>query len=391
MATRRILRPLKIDEAVAAWLAHQNVETVANVERAGVESSKARGPHEWDLADFDRARLRWVMEWLPGAPPGPRLAVLKRLGTVLRDPRVTKPLLSLLPLENLQPIEHALVLALLEQNDDEREPTLAQQLGVSARLETLRRESEKWLRFAAEREAMLGTMFGRPDDLELRMVTADWLSGFGDPLGELMSLQLSGAGDVVKPRVAELMERFGAVWCADLFAPQPVREVVFEQGVPMAISVPRPVQFLPACATVRAVTMLSADFTWLATSPWKQVRLVRPLPVVRAGELDARIDELVRFDEFQVFEQHRSGEHSKLLGYRDGRLVLFTTREQVPGFWKTVAARLPTRSVKWVVPTTSAVSASPGVEVEVLPVAQLHELMFREATRLERLPVTTSN
>jgi uncharacterized protein (TIGR02996 family) len=390
MATRRVFKPLKLDEAVAAWVVEQSPETVANVERAGVESSKARGPHEWDLADFDRSRLRWVLEWLPQAPAGPRLAVLKRLGTVLRDPRLTKPLLSLLPLENLQPIEHALVLSLLEQNADQREASLAEQLGVSARLETLRRESEKWLRFAAQREAMLTTMFARPDDLELRMVTADWLSGFGDPLGELMSLQLSGAGDVVKPRVAQLMETFGAVWCADLFAPEPVRELAFEQGVPTSISVPRPIRFVPACATLRSLTTLSNDFQWLSTSPWKRVRLVRPIPVLRASELDARIEDVVRFDEFEIFEQHQSGEHSKLLAYRDGRLVLFTTREKVPGFWKTVSARLPTRPVKWVVPTTSSVTAPSGVEVEVLPPAQVHELMLREAKRLERLPVTTS-
>ncbi len=390
MARRRVFKPLKLDEAVAAWVVEQNAETVANVERAGVESSKARGPHEWDLADFDRPRLRWVLEWLPQAPAGPRLAVLKRLGTVLRDPRLTKPLLSLLPLENLQPIEHALVLALLEQNDDEREPTLALQLGVSARLETLRRESEKWLRFAAEREAMLTAMFARPDDLELRMVTADWLSGFGDPLGELMSLQLLGAGDVVKPRVAELMDRFGAVWCADLFAPQPVRELVFEQGVPMAISVPRPIQFLPACATVRAVTMLSADFTWLATSPWKQVRLVRPLPVFRAGDLEAHIEELVRFDEFLVAERQAPHEPSQLLGYRDGRLVLFTTSQRVPDFWKLIAARFPTRPAKWVIPSTSTLTPPAGVEVEVLPAAQVHQRMWEDLSQLERLSVMTS-
>jgi hypothetical protein len=120
------------------------------------------------------------------------------------------------------------------------------------------------------------------------------------------------------------------------------------------------------------------------------VRLVRPIPVLRASELDARIEDVVRFDEFEIFEQHQSGEHSKLLAYRDGRLVLFTTREKVPGFWKTVSARLPTRPVKWVVPTTSSVTAPSGVEVEVLPPAQVHELMLRDATRLERLPVTTS-
>ena len=135
---------MSLDRALTSWRKERTDANALAVERAGDEAARHHPPNDWDVSTFDAHRLKWVLEWLPGAPPAPRLAALKHLGTTLPDPRATAVLLRLLRL-SLLPIERALVLAGLELNADPREARFATEAGAEAEaaLLALRREKDK--------------------------------------------------------------------------------------------------------------------------------------------------------------------------------------------------------------------------------------------------------
>jgi hypothetical protein len=83
-------------------------------------------------------------------------------------------------------LERATIVALLKRNKDPRQSALAERLGVARELALAEAEEPHLLRFANQRDAMLLAMFALPDDRMTRTVTADWLLGFADPLGELL-------------------------------------------------------------------------------------------------------------------------------------------------------------------------------------------------------------
>ncbi|MFO0599548.1 MAG: TIGR02996 domain-containing protein [Myxococcaceae bacterium] len=372
----------RIQQALDAWRATPTDDTAAHVDELSREVSKLSGPHDWDLFDFDSTRLRWVLEWLPGAAPGPRLAVLKQLNAQLRDPRLTSPLLALLTKNDLSPLDGALIITLLEDNADPRTPTLARTLGVESRWETLRRELDRWRRFVSERDAMLRGVLEHPDDRERRLVVADWLSDFGDPLGELMSLQLANAAP---DRVEELRRANQSTWCSELFTPQPVREVWFEDGLPVGIAVPRPIGWHPSFNSVRGIAVVSGETPWLFGAPWTRISLVRPLPYFSANDADGHRDLLARLDEYIVDGRTRS--IARLFKFRGRRFEFYSSQDTVPRWWKQVVP--PGGEVTLIVPTTSDAKDEPGwkTTVQFLPAPQVELAMRTRSHDFEFSPL----
>ncbi|MFT3706034.1 MAG: hypothetical protein QM817_00065 [Archangium sp.] len=326
-------------DALAAWRAARTDENAQWVEDEGRAAAREHNPNAWDLASFDEERLPWVLDWLPTAPAGMRLAVLKHLETVVPDPRLTPVLLRLLGTA-LTPLERASVVVRLSDNADPREEAVALRLGVDAPRRTARAEEAKLRLYLRERDGVLAAMFERVNDLGARQVAADWLSGFDDPLGELMTLQLSGGGDA---RVQELLTAHHDLWVYDLFAPEPVRELAFELGVPIALEVARPIQWKPACAGVREVRVIDGNTRWLESAPWQGVRLVNPVPRLVASELETSdAGRLAQFSEFEV----RGGEGDRTVAaiflHQDGVLEFVAPMQPAPWHWLEPVLRVHT-------------------------------------------------
>lgn len=100
--------------------------------------------------------------------------------------------------------------------------------------------------------ALVAAIYADPDDLAARAVYADWLTERGDPLGELIALQLAGGPE---KRIAQLIEKHGAAWAGAVgacFAHGRFEYGMFAGGELLASAVPDLAD--PAWATVRAIT-----------------------------------------------------------------------------------------------------------------------------------------
>ncbi len=131
-------------------------------------------------------------------------------------------------------------------------------------------------------------------------MTADWLMQHGDPLGELMALQLN-RGAVVTERESELLLANSAAWLQDLFAPEPVRAITFEAGVPVHIEVARPIQWRPACSTVRSVLVTSGRDSFLSPQ-WHRVRTLWPMADLTLKEMKAHPEVFERLGMVRIDE-----------------------------------------------------------------------------------------
>lgn len=267
---------MTLAQARARWRKKPTDELAAEVETLGRIEAKKLSPSDWDLSKFDQRSLTRVLAWLETAADAFLLPVLRHLRTHLPDPRATRPLLGLLQRQFIRPIDRATVIAGLKQNADPRQPALAESLGVARALLISQAEEAQLLQFADRRAATLEAMFKRPDDLTTRTVTADWLMGFGDPLGELMALQLGRAPrDAPSPRETELLGQHLDAFMHDLFAPAPVRELVFV-AVPAHVTIARPITFTPACATLESVSLISGTRTFSSHRPGHGSRVRAP-------------------------------------------------------------------------------------------------------------------
>lgn len=272
-----------LERALTAWRAQRTVVLADAVEKAGAEVAKLYGPSDWDLARFDSHTLPRVLGWFESADEALLLPCLRHLATVLPDPRATAALLKLLGRKLPRPIERATVVARLKENGDPREEQLAQSLGVEAARQAAKNDEATLLKLATQRDAMLKGMFEKTDDLELRRVVADWLIELGDPLGELIALQLARGTRPASKAETELLREHGRALLHDLFFPGRVREVVFERGVPVHLKVASEIEWKPACASVRSLELLEDDGSWVLTEPWKRVRRVRPIQTLDVG------------------------------------------------------------------------------------------------------------
>lgn len=93
-------------------------------------------------------------------------------------------------------------------------------------------------------EEMLEAIFRAPDDLEPRLIYADWLQERGDPRGELIALQCAGPGGSRDRggkgggrRIAELIDEYGETWLGPLRQIVLKRGLRFEAGFPAAVSI----------------------------------------------------------------------------------------------------------------------------------------------------------
>jgi uncharacterized protein (TIGR02996 family) len=126
----------------------------------------------------------------------------------------------------------------------------------------------------ADERSFVAWIAEAPDDLARRSVFADWLSGRGDPRGELMALQLASAGGAPSPavakRVALLLKKHQKAWLRPIarnllrhLYDRHRNEPVFEDGLLSAIqldlskSAPKPDE--PLLVGLRRLVVLGGD------------------------------------------------------------------------------------------------------------------------------------
>jgi len=315
--------PLSLRQVLAKWRRAPSDWLALEVEVLGAAAAKQYGPADWDLSNFDVESLSRVLTWFETADDDLLLPVFRHLSTLLPDPRVTQALLSLLRRTFPRPIERATIVALLKRNRDPRQRALAERLGVARELALAEAEEPHLLRFANERDAMLLTMFALPDDRMTRTVTADWLLGFADPLGELMALQLARGEETASAREDELLARHGTAFLHDLFSPAPVRELVFEGGVPVHATVARPIEWSPACSALESLSVISGQVEFVLEPRWRRITRTRPLLRVHADSLEKKAEVVRRFREVHV--EHDA--HDSFVA--DGVIDVFVPKGQV--------------------------------------------------------------
>lgn len=369
-----------LKKQLTAWRKKPTSELAASIEALGADLARTVAPSDWDLSRFDAGSLSSVLGWFEQAPDDQLLPVLRHLASLLPDPRATRPLLALLSRSFARPIERATVFARLVQNADPREAALARELGVTSALALANDESADLLRFANERDDMLSAMFARPDDVLHRQVTADWLMSFGDPFGELIALQLArGDGPPSAPEL-DLLKRHSNAFLFDFFAPEPVREVAFHLGVPLAIEVGRPVQWKPAFSTVRRVRRAAGtSWDWLLKPEWIRVESTTPAPELDPATMN-RTQRAVRFKELMFT---KTG--AELVCFRHGTLEVYVGKARFS--WAPIAKVrevLPVEAVKvWVSDELTVTPPPPFADAEVyrVPPTELARLVYERRYR----------
>lgn len=199
------------------------------------------------------------------------------------------------------------------------------------------------LQFAAERDDVLAQMFSKPDDLLQRRIAADWLIDFGDPLGELIALQLARDTAPASEQEIALSRTHARAWLHDLFYPERVREVVFELGVPVHLKVAREIDWRPACATVRSIEMIDHGSTdWLLTPRWSRVRHIKPIASIDPLHFDRTLATVERFGSATITTDVP---RATLFLSADGHIELFVHEAPPPFAWVTELCRrmTPTR------------------------------------------------
>lgn len=201
VASRELLR-----DALALWR-DTRAEAVADVvDRITDDLSRGWEPPApklartfqaaWLAAAADDIHRGWAARHIMEKLPDRVGAVRERLNALLAagpDPRVR------LPVEQLGKFEE--LVARIVAVAPGREPTAAE-LARFAPVEPTVDERE-----------LESDVYANPDDDVPRAVLADLLQSRGDPRGELISLQLAGAGDA---RVEELVRDHGRMWLGPL-------------------------------------------------------------------------------------------------------------------------------------------------------------------------------
>ena len=102
---------------------------------------------------------------------------------------------------------------------------------------------------------MLAAIYADPASDHAREVYADWLLERGDPRGELILLQLSGAGTPEHvERERELLQTYARRWRGPL--PERASQVVFKRGFPVSATDTGAIDADPAWATFECITGL---------------------------------------------------------------------------------------------------------------------------------------
>lgn len=241
---------------VTAWRRWPNALVADVIEKVGERVDATLEARDWDVGRFDTASLPRLLSWLSTQPPGASAnTALKQLPELaLPDPRVTVPLLALLG-RFKDTDSAALVEAALVRNRDPRILELGTTVAPALRTRLSKMlppppadddEAMRLVRglravclgdteLAATRAQHLAQLVAHPDDPVAVAVVGDWLTTIGDPLGELINLQLArGAGPASK-REQQLLQQYGPEW-SQLFLGSGITSATFAGGVPTGVS-----------------------------------------------------------------------------------------------------------------------------------------------------------